>query len=538
MDPKKWSNGIRQLVSKKKRRHKELGFDLDLSYITTRIIAMGFPSTGNEGIYRNHADHVTEFLRIKHGDKVKVYNLCSERDYPVSLFDGRVSKYPFDDHNPPPMQMFLPFCKDAKQWLDSDPENVIAVHCKAGKGRTGVMICAYLLYVGEWDNADECMAFYGFARTHNGKGVTIPSQIRFIRHFAELCHGVGEDIQSNAGSSIKYPGEVAAIAEKMKDGKVDIPSGSDDDTDRETTMVDNTEDSIDVPSSVDREHNPNDVGKDVADDGVTVEMNTGKAAKKRSIVVTTTGTFTDYSEDGSTNLEEKLNNARAAATSSKAGRRPTYAQASFWMSSHHETVHQILLDSGVPGGLLGADHNNDDLNDTVLALENVKSAPHTNEVTSSPEHVRERGEVLPPVVLAVVEMRLSSVPQLNIRGTFQPVFRIQGSGYNILSTDFLPQTVYRGKGPITFAIPGINVVDEVLFTLYNKTNFGKEKIASFWLHTAFVKNNRVVLTKPEIDKVKKDKRHKKYPSDFTIQISFDDVLFELEESNGHEEQKL
>ena len=338
-------------MSKKKRRHKELGFDLDLSYITTRIIAMGFPSSGNEGIYRNHADHVTEFLRIKHGVKVKVYNLCSERDYPVSLFDGRVSKFPFDDHNPPPMQMFLPFCKDVKEWLDMDPENVVAVHCKAGKGRTGVMICAYLLYIGEWENADDCMKFYGFARTLNGKGVTIPSQKRFIRHFAELCDIGIEDIKSNVG--------VVRPASMSKKKVNRIENGSDDGYERDTTMVtrdttlvSSNEDSENVlPECVTQEKLKEEVNGDsvIVDDSNCAKVANPKAKKRSgSIVVTQVGTFTDYSESGR-ELEENLKKAREVANSSKKGRRPTYAQASFWMSSHHETVHQLMLDSGVPG---------------------------------------------------------------------------------------------------------------------------------------------------------------------------------------------
>ena len=57
---------LKKMVSGDKNRFKEGGFDLDLTYITDRIIAMGFPSEGAEAMYRNSMVDVTQMLESRH----------------------------------------------------------------------------------------------------------------------------------------------------------------------------------------------------------------------------------------------------------------------------------------------------------------------------------------------------------------------------------------------------------------------------------------------------------------------------------------
>jgi phosphatidylinositol-3,4,5-trisphosphate 3-phosphatase and dual-specificity protein phosphatase PTEN len=111
--------------------------------------------------------------------------LCSEREYASSSFDS-CARYPFDDHNCPKFAVLLHFCQDVQEFLNRDPQNVVAIHCKAGKGRTGLVISCFLQYCGVARNADEGLKQFAEARTKNSKGVTIPSQIRYVRYFGEF----------------------------------------------------------------------------------------------------------------------------------------------------------------------------------------------------------------------------------------------------------------------------------------------------------------------------------------------------------------
>nr|ABM21567.1 PTEN transcript variant 5 [Aedes aegypti] len=181
----KMTNPIRNLVSKRRIRYTQDGFDLDLTYINDRIIAMGYPAEHMESIYRNKIEDVQKMLEKNHAGCYKIYNLCSERSYNHKRFPY-YSGYPFKDHNPPDIELITSFCRDVDEHLRADSKNVVAVHCKAGKGRTGTMICCYLLYSRQFNTAAEALHYYAQRRTSDSKGVTIPSQRRYVEYYASL----------------------------------------------------------------------------------------------------------------------------------------------------------------------------------------------------------------------------------------------------------------------------------------------------------------------------------------------------------------
>ncbi|CAN6482363.1 unnamed protein product [Victoria cruziana] len=193
----------RHMVSQNKRRYQEGGFDLDMTYITENIIAMGFPAGDKssgifgfvEGFYRNHMEEVINFFETHHKGKYKVYNLCSERLYDASLFEGKVASFPFDDHNCPPIQLIISFCQSSYAWLKQDIENVVVVHCKAGMARTGLMISSLLLYLKFFPTAEESISYYNQKRCIDGKGLVLPSQIRYVKYFERILTYFNGEIQ-------------------------------------------------------------------------------------------------------------------------------------------------------------------------------------------------------------------------------------------------------------------------------------------------------------------------------------------------------
>lgn len=187
---------------------------LDLSYIPTgampigkdgnsRVIAMCGPALSSvEYLIRNDADDVVNYFRANFDIHYAIYNL-REQDYPGPMkekFEGFVHHIPIPDHNVPKFTQMFEFCHSAKSFLAKDARNVIAVHCKAGKGRTGTMITCFLIYTQAYPTADQALEVFSKYRSElttiedvdegvkdlKHRGVDQASQLRWVRYFEQL----------------------------------------------------------------------------------------------------------------------------------------------------------------------------------------------------------------------------------------------------------------------------------------------------------------------------------------------------------------
>jgi hypothetical protein len=106
------SNFMQRKASETHKRFLGDSFDLDLSYITDRIIAMSFPAQSfSEQKWRNRIDEVKRFFQQRHFHATKIYNLCLEKDraYDENIFE-EYAHWPFVENHVPDIKDIWSFC--------------------------------------------------------------------------------------------------------------------------------------------------------------------------------------------------------------------------------------------------------------------------------------------------------------------------------------------------------------------------------------------------------------------------------------------
>ena len=180
---------VRKLISQGRERTDDGEFDLDLTYITPRLMAMGLPAEGLTAAYRNPIDDVVGYLEKHHANGFMLYN-PSEIAYDTEKFSDQVLNFGFKDHHAPPLALLYTIASSIHGWLAADAANVACIHCRAGKGRTGTIISAYLLFSGLVSSAQEALDYYAYMRARRRKGgqVTNPCQRNAVAMFEAVVY--------------------------------------------------------------------------------------------------------------------------------------------------------------------------------------------------------------------------------------------------------------------------------------------------------------------------------------------------------------
>uniref|UniRef100_UPI0037E72891 tensin-2 isoform X3 n=1 Tax=Semicossyphus pulcher TaxID=241346 RepID=UPI0037E72891 len=178
-------------VDRVMERVMERHYDFDLTYITERIISVFFPPKLEEQRYRINLKEVAAMLKSKHQDKFLLLNL-SERRHDISRLNPKqVHDFGWPDLHAPPLDKICAICKAMETWLTSDPQHVVVLHCKGNKGKTGVIIAAYMHYSKISAGADQALSTLAMRKFCEDKVSSSlqPSQNRYIYYFGGLLSG-------------------------------------------------------------------------------------------------------------------------------------------------------------------------------------------------------------------------------------------------------------------------------------------------------------------------------------------------------------
>eukprot|EP01091_Cochliopodium_minus_P009683 TRINITY_DN2435_c0_g1_i2.p1 TRINITY_DN2435_c0_g1~~TRINITY_DN2435_c0_g1_i2.p1 ORF type:complete len:285 (-),score=41.24 TRINITY_DN2435_c0_g1_i2:320-1174(-) len=173
--------------SNDKFRFKTEKFDLDLTYITDKIIVMSYPTDNIlEYAIRNSIHDVKLFLDSRHGKKYKIFNLCKEKKMDKTQFEGRVEKMNFPHNHSPSLNKLFATIISMDRWIKEDPENIAVVQCLDGGDRSCVVVASYLIYNDTFHSSKESTNYFTNARTTTKKCITIPSQLRYVDYIEKV----------------------------------------------------------------------------------------------------------------------------------------------------------------------------------------------------------------------------------------------------------------------------------------------------------------------------------------------------------------
>lgn len=163
--------------------------DLDVSFISQRLLIMPCPSEGLESAYKvNHIEDVKLFIEQRfQPSKVSVYNLgvkCARLSPPVRTVECGFLYQPISSRAPILTHMYA-IAEDMYGFLNADPKNIIILQ-STDNAKSSTMLCALMLYSNLVREPEDAMQMFAVKRAPPNMR---PSEVRYSYYLADVLRG-------------------------------------------------------------------------------------------------------------------------------------------------------------------------------------------------------------------------------------------------------------------------------------------------------------------------------------------------------------
>ncbi|KAM9763173.1 tensin-3-like isoform 2-T3 [Menidia menidia] len=154
---------------------------INLTYITERIITILCPAECPEDVYQQNLEVILPMLQSKHGHNYMLINLSMKHEA-LTKMSHNVLDTGWLDLLAPSLDQIFRVCSTMESWLQSHPKHVLVLHCRGGKGRLGLLVASYIHFSNMSASADLSLDHFAMRRFYNDKvsALMTPSQKRYV----------------------------------------------------------------------------------------------------------------------------------------------------------------------------------------------------------------------------------------------------------------------------------------------------------------------------------------------------------------------
>lgn len=162
--------------------------DLDISFITQRIVVMPCPTEGLESAYKtNHIEDVKMYMEQRYPpSKISVYNLgprCARLPPPVRTVECGFIYQP-NPPKAPSLTHLYSLAEDMYGFLNSDPKSIVIIQSPdGGRAAASTMVSALMIYAQLVREPEDALQMFAVKRTPPN---IRPSELRYLYYAADV----------------------------------------------------------------------------------------------------------------------------------------------------------------------------------------------------------------------------------------------------------------------------------------------------------------------------------------------------------------